>query len=419
MTNGPTGAVSSLLVFLQVFSRPGYPCTLTAASRVIHMGTLITGGTGFVGAEVVRTLIRRGAASLTVFDINDSPQRLSEIAARVTIRKGDLGNFSQVLDAVRASRADVIYHLGGMLSLPSDLDPQAAFQANALGTYHVLEAARIFGVSKVIFSSTIGTYCLGLEQQPIDDLTLQRPMLFYGACKVFGEHMGAFYRRKYDIDFRCVRFPSIVGPGVRTHGSVQYTSRVIEESANGNPFTIWVRPDTRVTLLYVKDAALAMVALAEVPADRIRMVNYVLGGPRPSAQELADLVAAKLPGAQIDFDVDEDIQNRLDKSSHPIDDRFAATSGVGSRRTISKRWLMIFLRSYRGIRKGTTDGSEPNRSSSSVHRSLVAGLVENHFAGRDDQLSVWRAARGADYVPTGRENGRLFDAPSTNALRCG
>ncbi|MFO1094902.1 MAG: NAD(P)-dependent oxidoreductase [Planctomycetaceae bacterium] len=287
------------------------------------MATLITGGTGFIGAEVVRTLIQRGETDVTVFDINTSTQRLDDVATQVTIRKGDLGNFSQVLDAVRESRADVIYHLGGMLSLPSDQDPQSAFHANVLGTYHVLEAARTFGVKKVIFSSTIGTYCLGLEQRPIDDLSLQRPMLFYGACKVFGEHMGAFYRRKYGIDFRGVRFPSIVGPGVRTKGSVQYTSRVIEDCAQGRPFVVWVRPDTRVTLLYIKDAALALVTLADAPAENIRMVNYLLGGPRPTAQELADMVAAKVPGACIEFQVAEDIQNRLDKSAQPIDDRFA------------------------------------------------------------------------------------------------
>ncbi len=285
--------------------------------------TLITGGTGFIGAEVVRTLLARGASNLTVFDINDSPKRLEEAADRVTMIQGDLGNFSQVLDAVSASQADVIYHFGGMLSLPSDRDPQAAFRANALGTYYVLEAARILRVSQVIFSSTIGTYCHGLDDRPIDDLTLQRPQLFYGACKVFGEHMGAFYRRKYGIDFRGVRYPSIVGPGVRTPGSVQYTSRAIEESALGNAYKIWVRPDTRVTLLYVKDAARAAITLAEAPADGIRTINYVLGGPSPSAGELAELVAEKVPTTKIEFEVDENIQARLDKSLHPIDDRCA------------------------------------------------------------------------------------------------
>ncbi|TWU08914.1 putative epimerase/dehydratase [Symmachiella macrocystis] len=287
------------------------------------MEALITGGTGLIGAEVVRTLAKRGASKLTVFDINDSTQRLDELATSVTIQQGDLGESRQVLDVVRKSQPDVIYHLGGMLSLPSDNNPQAAFLANAVGTYNVLEAARIHGVSKVIFSSTIGTYCQDLDDRPIDDLTLQRPMLFYGACKVFGEHMGMFYRRKYGIDFRGVRFPSIVGPGVRTPGSVQYTSHMIEESANGRHFTIWVRPEMRVTLLYVKDAARAIVELAEAPVEQIQMVNYVLAGPSPSAQELADLVERKIPGARIDFEIDQEIQARLDKSIHPIDDRFA------------------------------------------------------------------------------------------------
>ena len=93
------------------------------------MEALITGGTGHIGAEVVRTLAKRGASKLTVFDINDSTQRLDELATSVTIQQGDLGESRQVLDVVRKSQPDVIYHLGGMLSLPSDNNPQAAFLA--------------------------------------------------------------------------------------------------------------------------------------------------------------------------------------------------------------------------------------------------------------------------------------------------
>ena len=228
-----------------------------------------------------------------------------------------------MLGAVRSTRAEVIYHLGGMLSLPSEQDPPSAFDANAMGTFHVLEAARLLDVKQVIFSSSISTFGFDLPEGPIDDLTLQRPQTFYGACKLFGENMGRFYRRKYGIDFRCVRYPSVVGPGVKTPGSVQYTSWVIEHAARGKPFTIWVRPETRVPILYFKDAALAAVTLAQAPADRIKMVSYVLGGPRPSALELVNLVERRFPDAKIDFKVDDEIQTRLDKSTRPIDDRFA------------------------------------------------------------------------------------------------
>lgn len=287
------------------------------------MSVLITGGTGFIGASLTRLLLSRQASDVTVFDINPSTQRLDDIASQVNIRQGDLGNFSQVLNAVRRSQPKVIYHLGGMLSVPSERDPQGAFQANAMGTYHVLEAARILNVPQVIFSSSIGTYGYGISDDSMNDLTLQRPVLFYGACKVFGEHMGLFYRRRYNIDFRCVRYPSIVGPGVRTPGALQFVSEMIESSARGNPYCIRLRPDTRVPLLSIQDAARAAVELALADADSIQMVNYLVAGVCPTIQELADVISDRIPTANITFDVNEKLQHQVDQAVHPIDDQFA------------------------------------------------------------------------------------------------
>ena len=282
-------------------------------------------------------LTSRGTTDITLFDVSDSRRRIEDLVDVVTVVKGDIGNFSHVLDAVRSSRAEVIYHLGSMLSLPSELDPPAAFHANAMGTFHVFEAARLLDVKKVIFASSIATFGLGLPQGPIDDLTLQRPQIFYGACKLFGENMGMFYRRKYGIDYRCVRYPSIVGPGVRTPGSVQYTSWIIENAAKGHPFTVWVRPETRTSILYFKDAALATVALAEAPADRIKMVNYLLGGARPTALELVDLVRRRFPEAEINFEVDEELQARLTTRPDRSTTVSRGRSGGGSRPTVSTK----------------------------------------------------------------------------------
>ena len=80
---------------------------------------------------------------------------------------------------------------------------------------------------QVLFSSSIAAYGSGHLFGVVNDDTLQRPRLFYGATKLFGEHMGLFYRRKYGLDIRGVRYPSIVGPGVKSPGVVQYTSWMI------------------------------------------------------------------------------------------------------------------------------------------------------------------------------------------------
>jgi threonine 3-dehydrogenase len=286
------------------------------------MSVLVTGGTGFIGAEVVRLLLGKGETTLVAFDINPSTKMLDDVADRVEVVRGDLGNFSHVLNVVQRIQPKAIYHLGGMLSVPSEADPAASFRANAMGTFHVLEAARLFHVPQVFFSSTIGTYGMDMRGETIDDYTLQRPQLFYGCTKVFAELLGQFYRRKYGLDFRGVRYPSIVGPGVKTPGIVQYTSWAIEESHKGNPFTVWVRPDTRVPIMYFKDAARAMVMLGEAALGDIKMVNYVIAGstPDPSAQELVDAVRRKVPGAAVDFRPDPERQRIIDGLALPLDD---------------------------------------------------------------------------------------------------
>jgi len=289
------------------------------------MTTLITGGTGFIGSTVARILLARGEQRPVLFDRNPSTQRFDDIADQVKVVQGDLGNFAHVLEVVRRSRPQVIYHLGGMLSFPSEADPHAAIQANAMGTYHVLEAARLFEVPKVIFSSTIATYGEDIDEGSISDDTLQRPSLLYGVTKVFGEGLGFFYRRKYGLDFRGVRYPSIVGPGVKTPAIVQYNSWAIEESAKGNPYAIYVEPETRCPVMYFKDAARAVVHLNDAPRQAIKRGVYVISGVTPiaSAGELADLICAKVSGAQLTFAPDKEVQPIIDRFARPINDRYA------------------------------------------------------------------------------------------------
>ena len=289
------------------------------------MATLVTGGAGFIGREVVRLLLEKGEERPLVMSRDPSPARLADLADEVDVLRGDLGNFSHVLEAVKTARPKVIYHLGATLSVPSEADPAGAMQTNALGTFHVLEAARLFDVPQVVFASSVGTYGTDIREDTVHDGTIQRPQFFYGMTKVFGEHMGLFYRRKHGLDFRGLRYPSIIGPGVRSPGAVQYTSWVIESCAQGRPFTIWVEPETRVPVMYIKDAALATVRLAKAPPQGITTVNYLVNGvtPTPSAGELADVVRSRIAGAQIEFEPDPGIQQLIQESLLPLDDRRA------------------------------------------------------------------------------------------------
>ena len=63
------------------------------------MTTLITGGTGFIGGTVIRTLLGKGERDLVVFDVRPFTQRMNDVAGGVELVQGDLGNFSHVLNA--------------------------------------------------------------------------------------------------------------------------------------------------------------------------------------------------------------------------------------------------------------------------------------------------------------------------------
>jgi threonine 3-dehydrogenase len=288
---------------------------------------LITGGTGFIGAEIVRQLLAGGEEQIHVLHRSGNFQRLQDVLERVDPIQVDLADGARLDEVVAATRPQAIYHLGAILTGPGEENPQAATTANAFGTYALLEAARRYEVSQFLFASSVGVYGAGITEKVITDFTLQRPFTIYGITKVFGEQLGNYYKQKYGLDFRGLRYPSIIGPGVTTPSVVQFTSWVIEESAKGNPFTITVTPDTAVAVMYYKDAARAMIQLGQAPVEKILTVNYLVDGsrPTPTAGQLAEIVRSRIPEARISFEPNPILQPAIDQVARPLDDGPART----------------------------------------------------------------------------------------------
>jgi threonine 3-dehydrogenase len=271
------------------------------------MAILITGGSGLIGASLTRMMVELGEHPV-VFDIAPIHPILRELGSGFKYFQGSVDNLPELLNIIKIESIDTIFHLGGMLSIPSERKPWASFQANVVGTFNVLEAARLEKVNKVIYSSTIATYSKDIQSSVIDDFTLQRPTTMYGATKVFGELLGRVYARKYGIDFRGVRFPAVVGPGAKTAHMSIYHAWTIEEPLKGNPYEIYVEPETRVPAIYFKDAIRALWLLSKAGREQIKTMVYIIAGVTPpySANELAEVVRSRIPGARLTFKPDPD-----------------------------------------------------------------------------------------------------------------
>jgi len=267
------------------------------------MTKLITGGTGYIGAELAHLLVSRGE-KVVLFDVAINRARIADIESKVKVVRGDLGVYSEVLNVVNDNRITEIYHLGSLLTGVSEDNPWGSFQANVVGTYNVLEAARVLGVKQVMFTSTLGTYGIGFGEV-IDDNTLQRPITMYGCGKLYGEGLGRFYHKKFGLDFRSVRFAYMVGWNVRTPN--HWAPPMIEDAIMGRPHRcIYATPETAQSFIHVKDAALACARVLEAPVERIETMNYnVTGVPRHvSAGEMAAILKKRYRGFEVTFDKD-------------------------------------------------------------------------------------------------------------------
>src|SRR4030067_616368 len=193
------------------------------------MAKLITGGLGFIGVYLAHALLQKGE-EFVLFDIVGFSPIIKKIKDKVKIVQGDLASWAEVMEVVKHYEIDGIYHTGALLSASAEEKPITAYHVNAGGTFNVLEAARLFKVKRVIYLSTIASYGLGISDIVNED-TIQMPISMYGVTKVFSERLGEYYYRKFGVDFRGGRLPSVIGPGRGGGGASAYSTLMSSEPA--------------------------------------------------------------------------------------------------------------------------------------------------------------------------------------------
>jgi len=261
------------------------------------LAILITGGTGFIGSHLARRLVKEGQ-NVVLFDVAPNYKRIDDIKDAVKVVRGDLALWANVLDAVKENKVMEIFHLGAVLSAASEANPMASFKANVEGTFNILEASRLFGVKEVLFPSSLATYGPGFSG-PVGEDERQEPRTAYGVSKVFGELWGLYYCHRYGIDFRALRFTSIVGPGSGVGAASAYASLIIQKAALGEAYEVNVEEGDRIPIIYYKDAVNALISLYKAKELKHRVYN--IGGIRPTAQEIVNAVRKYVPDAVIRF----------------------------------------------------------------------------------------------------------------------
>jgi UDP-glucose 4-epimerase len=177
------------------------------------MKTLVTGGAGFIGSNIVRLLLTEGH-DVTVLDNLLSGYRCNlDPFPKARFIEGDIRNIDAVNQAVE--EVEVIFHLAASVGNTRSIEhPIDDSEINVLGTLQILEAARHHRVRKVIFSSSAGIFG-ELKTLPIREDHPVEPDSPYGASKLGAEKLCLAYNKLYNLEVVCLRYFNVYGVNQR------------------------------------------------------------------------------------------------------------------------------------------------------------------------------------------------------------
>ncbi|MFL6140211.1 MAG: NAD-dependent epimerase/dehydratase family protein [Frankiaceae bacterium] len=257
---------------------------------------LVTGGAGFVGANLVRHLGRSGR-SVRVLDslVNGRTDYLDGTGAELV--EGDILDGDAVAAAMTGVR-DVVHLAAAGSVVESVSDPWGNFESNVRGTLSVLDAARRTGVERLVFSSTGGAL-IGDAAPPVSEESVPRPLSPYGASKAAAEAYCHAFAKSYGLRTVALRFANVYGPySGHKKGAVTAFFRALHA---GEPLTVFGTGTASRDFMHVDDicAALMLALTADVPGGS---VMHVATGVETTVNELAALCAdvAGRPGHPID-----------------------------------------------------------------------------------------------------------------------
>ncbi|GAB4469401.1 MAG: hypothetical protein Kow00124_04520 [Anaerolineae bacterium] len=252
-----------------------------AGKRVV-----VTGGTGFIGAHLVRRLVQEGA-QVTIFARHTSERsRILDVADAVKLREVDIRSAGAVTEAVTRSRPEVVFHLAAEGVTNPFLSHEIALDVNLYGTLNVIRAAAGAGASRIIHTGTSYEYGDKAATGELD------PISSYAASKAAAWAFSHMYYRTQGWPIVCLRLFQVYGPG--QEGTL--IPSAIEAAFHGQSFPTTQGEQVR-DWVYIDDVIEAYIRAAVV--EGVEGATFDIGtGRGTTVRQVVENIFSRFEGAQ-------------------------------------------------------------------------------------------------------------------------
>jgi UDP-glucose 4-epimerase len=257
------------------------------------MRILVTGGAGFIGSNLVDTLLDAGHEVAVVDDL--STGRRENLAGALdrgaVLHEADISDPPAMRTLLAAERPDAVLHLAAQMDVRRSVaDPAFDARVNVVGTAALLDAAHKADVRRFVLASTGGAIYGEADTIPTGEDAPLRPEAPYGAAKAAAESYLALYQRLHALSTLSLRLGNVYGPRQDPRGEAGVVALFCDAVRDGRPVTIYGDGTQTRDFIYVADVVDAFVAALSTDASGSLNIGT---GTETSVRELASALGAE------------------------------------------------------------------------------------------------------------------------------
>ena len=282
---------------------------------------LIIGASGMVGVGLVLELRKKyGDENVFASDIKEENQLLAGMGPFVKLDATDKNAIQQIIER---ENINTVYLLAALLSVGGEQNPELCWNLNIGGLKNILD----LGVAKklkIFWPSSIAAFGPTTPKDKTPQHTILEPTTIYGVTKYAGELLCQYYRNRYGLDVRSIRYPGLISwksePGP---GTSEYAVEIFHSALKEGKYVSPLGPYTYIPMMYLDDALRATIELMSAPKENLKTtMAYNLSALSFSPAELAVEIKKHIPEFEISYAPDAR-QAIADSWPNSIDDSVA------------------------------------------------------------------------------------------------
>ncbi len=263
---------------------------------------LIIGSSGQIGTELVLKLREiYGDENVVASDIRKGNYEVMESGPFEFL---DVINKDDIKEVLKKHQITEVYLMVAILSVIAEQNPQKAWDLNMTSLFNILDLAKDGTIKKVFWPSSIAVFGPDTPKINTPQDTIIKPSTVYGISKLAGENWCAYYKNKYDVDVRSLRYPGLISykttPG---GGTTDYAVEIFYEAIRRKSYTCFLQEDTVLPMMYMDDAINATISLMKVN-KQVSYVSYNVGAFSFSPKDLAEAIKKQIPEFSIEYKPD-------------------------------------------------------------------------------------------------------------------